>query len=255
MRVGGHGFKRSSNTIGELNFTADTSRNRFEIIEYFRFKHITANHRQTRRRHGWLRLFHDTAKTRCSLSSVVHTHDAVLLGFFRRHILNGQNRPPALTSTRFDQLTNAGTASIDQIVSKNNAERRVLYNRPSAQHRMTEAERLRLTNVDAANTRRHDLTHDFKEFLLTLHFEFAFQFGVGIKMILNRPFVATGDENHFSNARSRSFLNSILNQGFVHDWQHFLRHCLSGGEKSRAETVDREYNFAYGLHGIEWDSQ
>ena len=50
-------------------------------------------------------------------------------------------------------------------------------------------------------------------------------------------------------------LNSILNQGFVHDWQHFLRHCLSGGEKSRAETVDREYNFAYGLHGIEWDSQ
>ena len=74
-------------------------------------------------------------------------------------------------------------------------------------------------------------------------------------MIFNRPLVATGDENHFSNARSRSFLHSILNQGFVYDWQHFFRHCLSGGEKSRAETVDREYNFAYGLHGIEWDSQ
>ena len=115
---------------------------------------------------------------------------------------------------------------------------------------MAEAERLGLTQINAVDVVRENAAHDFKKFVLAFFFEFAFELGVGVEVVFNRALVAARDEDHFRDAGAGGFFHGVLNQRLVDDRKHFLGHRLRGGEKTRAEAVDGEYDFANGFHGV-----
>ena len=52
--------------------------------------------------------------------------------------------------------------------------------------------------------------------------------------------VAAGDEDQVLYPCLARLIHDVLERGPVDDGQHLLRHCLGGGQESRAETGDRE---------------
>src|SRR3977135_3646065 len=63
-------------------------------------------------------------------------------------------------------------------------------------------------------------------------------------MILDHALVAAGDEDEMFDAGFPCLIDHILDQRLVDDGQHFLRHCLGGGQDAGAETGDRKNGFA-----------
>jgi len=56
-------------------------------------------------------------------------------------------------------------------------------------------------------------------------------------MILDRAFAASGDENQLGDAGSHRLLDRILDQGLVHDRQHFLRAGLGCRQETRTHAA------------------
>src|SRR5690606_15756687 len=75
-------------------------------------------------------------------------------------------------------------------------------------------------------------------------FQFGLQFVSLVEMVFDRALVAAGDENHLGNACGHRFFHRILDQGLVHDGQHFLRLRLGGRKKSAAKAGYREHGFS-----------
>ena len=57
-------------------------------------------------------------------------------------------------------------------------------------------------------------------------------------MVLDGPFLASGDENEFVNTRSYRLFDGILNQWLVYDGEHFFWARLGGGKESGSEPRD-----------------
>ena len=55
---------------------------------------------------------------------------------------------------------------------------------------------------------------------------------------------APGDHAELLDPGGACLFDRILDQGFVHDRQHFLGHRLGGRQKSRAEAGDGQYRLA-----------
>ena len=240
--------QQAVNTVGELNFTADTGLLTFEVVKDFGLEHIAADHRQARRCNSGFGLFNDAAQARSRLRSIVNAHDAVLLGFFGRYILDSDDRAATHGSARLDELTDAGCLAVDHVVGEHDGKRRIPHSRTRTKNGVTETERFGLADIDALNTGRHNPTNDFKQFGFPLGEQVALELGVRIEMVFDRALVATCDKNHFGNAGSSRFFNRVLNQRLVYHGEHFFGHGLRGRQKARAKTVDRKNNFADGLH-------
>jgi hypothetical protein len=60
-------------------------------------------------------------------------------------------------------------------------------------------------------------------------FQLSFQLEVIVKMILDGAFATPGDENNFCRARRHSLFHRVLNQGLVHNREHFLWAGLGRG--------------------------
>jgi hypothetical protein len=63
-------------------------------------------------------------------------------------------------------------------------------------------------------------------------------------VILDDSLVAAGDEDEMLDAGLLGLVNHILDQWFVDDGKHFLRHRLGGGQDAGAEAGDRKNGFA-----------
>ncbi|MEH2602743.1 hypothetical protein V1277_002120 [Bradyrhizobium sp. AZCC 1588] len=70
-----------------------------------------------------------------------------------------------------------------------------------------------------------------------------------VEMVLDHPLVAPGDEDEMLDAGLLGLVDHVLNQRLVDDRQHFLRHCLGGGQDAGAEAGDREDGFT-DFHGM-----
>ena len=66
-------------------------------------------------------------------------------------------------------------------------------------------------------------------------------------MVLDRRFVAAGDEDEMLDAGLARLVDDVLQHRPVDDRQHFLRHGLGRRQKSRAEAGDGQNGFADAL--------
>ena len=106
---------------------------------------------------------------------------------------------------------------------------------------MPESQRLRLTDVDATDSRRRGSLNRFKQRAFVARRELRFQLVGLVEMILDRPLVAPGNENHIGDACRGGLFDGILNQRLVYDRQHLFGTCLGRGQQSRAEAGNREH--------------
>ena len=175
-------------------------------------------------------------------------YKAVLIGFLRGHILNGQHAAAAHFAASANQLTQSRLLGVNQVIGQNHAERFVAHHRSGAEYSMSQTERFGLTNEDEIDaTRRHGM-HQIQKFVLALGREIGFQFRALVEVIFNGTLVAARDKDHVGNAGSSSFFHGILDERLIDYRQHFLGHCLSGGQEAGAQTGNREYSLTNGFH-------
>ncbi len=131
-------------------------------------------------------------------------------------------------------------------------ERLVADHRVRAQHRMAEAERCGLADVDAGGVRGQDAPQQVDQLLLALFGERRLELGVRVEMVLDGALRTAGDEHQQARAGGQRLLGGVLDQRLVDDRQHFLRARLGGGQETRAAPGDgkhREANRRGSAHG------
>src|SRR5690348_15817262 len=115
---------------------------------------------------------------------------------------------------------------------------------------MPEPERLGLADVDAVDSGRRRRLHLLEQRLLVAQQKLGFELIRLVEMILDRPLVAPGDEDHVGDAGGGSILHRILNQRLVDDRQHFLRARLRHREEPGAEPGYRKNGLRDPLHVV-----
>ena len=138
-------------------------------------------------------------------------------------------------------LSQARRRPVDEIVREVHEERLVADDRLRTPHRVTETERRRLPDVDAARPRRHDVLQRLQQVDLALRFERLLQLVVGVEVIFDRALRAAGDEDQLAGARSERLLRGVLDQRLVDDGQHFLRAGLGRRQEARAAPCHRKH--------------
>jgi len=99
---------------------------------------------------------------------------------------------------------------------------------------VSQAERLRLADVDAVDALGNGLAHDFEEFLLAAGLQLGFELVGFVEVVLDGALGAAGDEDELGDAGGHRFFHGVLDEGLVDDGQHFLGARLGGGEEPGA---------------------
>src|SRR5690606_14936270 len=133
-----------------------------------------------------------------------------------------------------NQLPRYRCGGVDQVVRQQDQEGLVAHNGGSAQHGMAQTQRTWLAGVNTADMAGNDVLNGIQQFQLVLAFQFVFQFRDAVKVIFNGSLVAASDKDQFCDSSGDSLFDSVLNQWFVDNRQHFLGHGLGGGQKTCA---------------------
>ena len=149
-------------------------------------------------------------------------------------------------------LQHTGTAgqAAHQVVGQQNRERLIPHQGLGAQHRVAQAQGMRLAHIRAHHVSRLYAAHHIEQGTFASGLQLGLKFVSGVEMVLNGPFAATSDKNHVADARFVGFFDGILDQRLVHHRQHFFGTGFGGGQKARAQASDGKYSFLQGLfHG------
>ena len=128
----------------------------------------------------------------------------------------------------------------DQVVGKENGNRLGTDKMARAPDRMAEPCRLLLADIEDRSGVVQHVLDQVQRLVLALCGKGLLQLEGMVEMVLDGCLVAAGNEDEFLDARFRSLLDRILDQGLVDDRQHFLGHRLCRGEKPRAKTAHRK---------------
>ena len=219
-----------------------------DLVEDARRQDVAAGHAQARRCVLGRRLLDDAVDVHQPLVDLGAGNDAVAARLLGRHLLHGDDRGAPLV-VLLDHLLEHRRLADHQVVGQQHREGLVADQALPAQHRVAQAQRLRLAHVDALHVVGLDAAHDVEQFLLTRLFEGYLEFESHVKVVFDRPLVAAGDEDHLAHAGGIGFLHRVLDQRFVHHGQHLLGLRLGGGQEAGAETGDRENCLLY-EHGL-----
>ena len=81
--------------------------------------------------------------------------------------------------------------------------------------------------------------------MLALGGQFGFQFHRAMQVILDASLAAMGYKNDFFDPGRYGFIDRILDQGAIHDRQHFLRYRFGRRQKTRSQACNRKHRLAY----------
>ncbi len=98
---------------------------------------------------------------------------------------------------------------------------------------MPEAERLLLTHVSDVD-HVGDMADDLEKVSLFSLLEHLFQFVTHIEVVFNGLLAAPSDDDDLVASGGNRLLDAVLNDGFVHQRQHFLGLGLGGGQETSA---------------------
>jgi hypothetical protein len=113
---------------------------------------------------------------------------------------------------------------------------------------VAKTERLLLAGKARRARRREFPCQKFYDFAPLPTAKRTLQFDLAIEMVLDDVLITPCDKDEVLDAGFAGFIDDVLDERPVNDRQHFLRHCLSGWEKSGAEACDREDGLADRVH-------
>ena len=108
---------------------------------------------------------------------------------------------------------------------------------------MAQAQRLFLAHIGDVNQVRN-LADDLQQVGLAALLQHFLQFVADVEVVFDRRFAASGDDDDLIAAGSNRFLNAVLNDGFVHQRQHFLGLRLGGRQEPGAQAGSGKNGFA-----------
>ena len=136
-------------------------------------------------------------------------------------------------------------ALVDQVVAEHHGEGRVADVGARAQHGVTEALRLALTNeVDVGEIARGE--HALEPLVVALVLELDLELGDRVEVVRDGVLVAADDDQDVVDAGLDGLFDDVLDGRLVDDRQHLLRHRLRGGKEASTETSGRND----GLEGL-----
>ena len=154
-----------------------------------------------------------------------------------RHVLHADDAA-AVRLIDADHLLQAGNLGFDQVIGEMHHEGLITHHGARAKHRMPEAERRGLANVDAGRGGREYAAQRIEQVFFTLFLQRSLELGAGIEMILDCALRAAGDEHQGFGARGNRFFDRVLNERLVDDRQHLLRGRLGCRQKTGAASGD-----------------
>jgi len=92
-----------------------------------------------------------------------------------------------------------------------------------------------------------DAFHHGERVFFAAFFEPAFESFVVVEMIFDGALGGGGDEDDVGDAARDRFLYEELNHGRVDNGQHFLGHCLCGGQETCSKSGNGDDDFTDGL--------
>jgi hypothetical protein len=137
---------------------------------------------------------------------------------------------------------------VDEIVGEDHRERLVADDGRRAQHGVAQSERFGLTDVDAVDAGWGGRLNGLEQLGLVAQRELGLELVGLVEVILDRPLVASGDEDHVGDAGRRGLLHRILDERLVDHRQHFLGARLGRRQEAAAETGHRENGFGDFFH-------
>jgi hypothetical protein len=72
----------------------------------------------------------------------------------------------------------------------------------------------------------------------------TFQTGLAVKVVFKGALVAPGDHQQVGQARVDGFFHDVLDGRTIDHRQHFLRHCLGGGQEASPQSGSRNDGFS-----------
>ncbi len=214
-----------------------------QVLEDRRCQHVAADDRKVRGCHRGLGLLDDAAHAAGDGVVGLDRHDAVLVGVLVRHDLHAEHAG-ALGLVDLRHLRKTGDLAADQVVREVHEERLRADRRLRAQHRVTQAERRRLADVDARGVRGQHAAQLVEQVALALLLEHGLQLLVGIEVILDRALGGAGDEHQAPRAGGKRLLDRVLDERLVDHRQHLLRARLGRRQEARAAPGHRKHGGA-----------
>ena len=208
-------------------------------MEHARREDVASGHAQPRRRLLGRGLLDDARHVDQPVVDRRARHDAVAPRVFGRHFLHGQDRGAPL-GILLDHLLQHRRLAHHQVVGQQHREGLVAHQALAAQHRVTQAQGLRLAHVDALHVVGLDAAHHVEQVLLVRLLQGVLELEGHVEVVFDRALVAAGDEDHLAHAGGVGFFDRVLDQRLVHHRQHLLGLGLGGRQEARAETRYRE---------------
>ena len=212
-------------------------------MEDARRQDVAPCHTQEGRGVLWGGFFHDACHVHQTFTDRGTRHDAVAPGMFFGYFLNGDDGC-APFAVLLDHLRQNRLAVHHQIVRQQHRKGFVADEFLTAQHRMAQAQRLRLAHVNAFHVVGLDAANHVQQLLFAGLLQCHFQLKGHVEMVFDGALVPAGDKNHLTHTRRIRFFNRVLNQRLVHHWQHFFGLRFGSGQKTRAQTCDGEDCFS-----------
>ena len=108
---------------------------------------------------------------------------------------------------------------------------------------MTEAERFFLADIGDVN-HVGDGADDLEQVEFFALFEHSFQFVADVEMIFDGLLAAAGDDEDLVAARGHGFFHAVLDDGLIHQREHFFGLGFGCGQEAGAEAGCGENGFA-----------
>lgn len=109
---------------------------------------------------------------------------------------------------------------------------------------MTQSQGFGLANIEAFDVRGNDAANDLEGLKLIFCYQFGLEFRAAVKIVCDRTFTATRDEDHHVAASLHRLVDCILNERAIDDRQHLFGNGFGGWEKAGAKSSNGEDGFA-----------
>ena len=136
---------------------------------------------------------------------------------------------------RFQHLLDAGNLRIHNVIRQKHCKWLIADKPFRLKYSMAKAQRLGLTHIADLGQLRYGTSH-FQQRRLALRHKRGLKLRGGIEVVLHRCFPPARNNDDFVTASCYGLFNTVLNQGFVDQYEHFFRHRLGGRKKTGAHS-------------------
>ncbi|CDN42117.1 hypothetical protein BN871_AV_00050 [Paenibacillus sp. P22] len=213
----------------------------FEQAEYGRVEHVAPDDSPIGRRFAGSRLLHQVPDAG-EHAFAFQIRDAVFVGLIPRNLHDRDDRRSGFP-VEVHHLAQAWLRRAQNVVAQQHRKRLVADEAAGAEHRMAQAKRLPLADVDDVG-QLGNAADDLQRLLVASCFQLVLQLDRFVEVVFDRALAAAADDHDALDAGCGGFFHDILNGRLVDERHHFLGLGFCCGQETGTEASCRDDCFA-----------